>query len=162
MTPSWGRAYMVCKHSACSNWIYSDKLRPGTKCRKCGTWWPTYAKTTGKGKGYGKPANKANNGSRNWPEPPPGLSKLKPLKRTKVQQEATELLSTAWTSLSEDTQTKLQAIGIGPRKPEEPQLQEVLKSHMQSLPPQVQDLVNKLTTPEPEKLPPSSKAKSVS
>ena len=53
------------------------------------------------------------------------------------------------TGLSEDTQVKLQAIGIGPTKPEEPQLQEVLKSHMQSLPPQVQDLVAKLTTPEP-------------
>ena len=113
---------MVCKHTSCSNWIYTDKLRPGTKCSRCGTWWPTSTRTTGKGKGHGKPANKAEPGHRTWPDPPPGLSKLKPLKRSKVQQEATELLSTAWTSLSEDTQTKLQAIGIGPTKPEEPQL----------------------------------------
>ena len=125
-----------------------DKLRQGTKCRKCGAWWPTTDKTTGKGKGYGRPTNQAMT-YRTWPEPPPGLNKLKPLKRTKVQQEATELLSTASTSLSEDTQTKLQAIGIGPTKPDEPQLQEVLKNHMQSLPQQVQDIVTKLTTPEP-------------
>lgn len=59
------------------------------------------------------------------------------------------MLSTAWTSLTEETQAKLQAIGIGPTKPDEPQLQDVLKTHTQSLPPQVQDLVNKLATPEP-------------
>ena len=73
----------------------------------------------------------------------------RPLKITKVQQEATDLLSTAWTTLLEETQTKLQAIGIGPTKPETPELKDVLKSHMEALPQQVQELVTKLTTPEP-------------
>ena len=61
---------------------------------------------------------------------PPGLTKIKPLKRNKVQQEATELLATSWTTLPEETQVKLQALGIGPSKPEEPELNHLLKTHM--------------------------------
>lgn len=82
-----------------------------------------------------------------WLESPPGLSKMKPLKRSKVQQEATELLSTSWASLPEETQTKLQAFGIGPSKPEEPELKDLLKTHMDALPQQVQQTVSKLTAP---------------
>ena len=82
-------------------------------------------------------------------ETPPGLSKVRPMKISKVQQEATELLAAAWTTLPEDTQSKLQAIGIGPTKPEAPELKDVLKSHMEALPQPVQELVTKLTTPEP-------------
>ena len=29
----WGRNYMVCKSTKCSNWIWTDKVRAGTKCR---------------------------------------------------------------------------------------------------------------------------------
>ena len=52
----WGRCYMVCGHTICQNWIWEDKLRPGTKCRRCGTWWADIPSHTGKGKGYGRPA----------------------------------------------------------------------------------------------------------
>ena len=117
---------------------------------------------TGKGKGYGKPSGKLTKANRQWPEAPPGLPKVRPLKISKVQQEATDLLATTWTTLPEDTQTRLQALGIGPAKPDEPELKDVLKYHMEALPQQVQDLVNKLTTPEPcterERLRPNSKA----
>ena len=61
---------------------------------------------------------------------PPGLGKFKPLKRSKMRQEATELLSNSWSVLPEDTQAKLQALGIGPSKPEEPELTDTLKTHM--------------------------------
>ena len=44
---------------------------------------------------------------------------------------------------------KLQALGIGPTKPEEPELTDMLKNHMDALPPQVQQIVTKLTAPEP-------------
>lgn len=140
MTPSWCRAYTVCSKSSCHNWIWQDKLQPGTRCRRCGTWWPT--------------THTANQPTKPKPATSNGLNhhqafKVKPLKRSKVQQEATELLSTAWSSLSDDAQTKLQALGIGPTKPEEPELKDVLRSHMEALPQQVQDLVTKLTTPEP-------------
>ena len=111
--------------------------------------WMTPLTSTGKGKGYGKPTGKLTKAARQWPEAPPGLPKVRPLKISKMQQEATDLLATTWTTLTEDTQTRLQALGIGPQKPEEPELKDVLKSHMESLPQQVQDLVNKLTTPEP-------------
>ena len=91
----------------------------------------------------------ASHRPQNLPESPPHLPKVRPLKISKVQQEATELLSTAWTTLTEDTQAKLQANGIGPTKPEAPELKDVLKSHVEALPQPVQDLVTKLTTPEP-------------
>lgn len=111
--------------------------------------WPTTSTSTGKGKGYGKPSSKDTRGQPTLLEAPPGLSKVRPMKISKVQQEATDLLSTAWTTLPEETQSKLQAIGIGPTKPETPELKDVLKSHMEALPQQVQELVTKLTTPEP-------------
>ena len=110
--------------------------------------WPTTSTSTGKGKGYGKPSNRHTRGQPGL-QPPPGLAKVRPLKISKVQQEATELLSTTWTSLTEDIQSKLQAIGVGPSKPEAPELTDVLKTHMEALPQQVQELVTKLTTPEP-------------
>ena len=145
---TWCRAYTPCSKSSCTNWIWQDKMYPGTRCRKCGTMWPTTSTSTGKGKGYGKPSNRQPRGQPGL-QPPPGLAKVKPLKISKVQQEATELLSTTWTSLTEDIQSKLQAIGIGPSKPEAPELTDVLKTHMEALPQQVQELVTKLTTPEP-------------
>ena len=74
---------------------------------------------------------------------------MKPLKKTKVQQEATELLSNSWTSLPEETQTRLQALGIGPSKSEELELTDILKTHMDALPAQVQQIVTKLMAPEP-------------
>ena len=91
---------------------------------------------------------KPNQQPHTWLESPPGLSKVRPMKISKVQQEATDLLSAAWTTLTEETQTKLQAIGTGPTKPET-ELKDVLKSHMEALPQPVQELVTKLTTPEP-------------
>lgn len=104
------------------NWIWTEKLRPGTKCRKGGAWWPETKGNTGKGKGYGRPVPKQPQGTKQtWPEAPPGLTKFKPLKRTKVQQEA---------SILGDVQDRLQAIGIGPTKPEEPELTDLLKTHM--------------------------------
>ena len=139
---------MVCSQSTCSNWIWTDKLRSGTKCRRCGTWWPDTHTHTGKGKGYGRPANKRNS-HQQWLETPPGLTKIRPLKKTKVQQEATELLNGSWSTLPEEMQIKLQALGIGPTKPEEPELTDILKTHMDALPPQVQQIVTKLTAPEP-------------
>ena len=139
---------MTCSKPDCYNWIWTDKVRAGTKCRRCGTWWPDTTPRNGKGKGYGRPANK-HTPQPTWLDTPPGLTKIRPLKRTKVQQEATELLNSSWASLPEDTQNKLQALGIGPTKPEEPELTDLLKTHMDALPPQVQQIVTKLTAPEP-------------
>ena len=115
----WGRSYMIFKNTTGHNWIWEDNLRPGTKCRKCGRWSSSH---TSKGKGYGRPVTKLTTGSNNWLETPPGLAKLKPLKRTKVQQEATELKSTTWPTILEDIQGKLQALGLGPTKPDKPEL----------------------------------------
>ena len=162
---NWCRAYTPCSKQSCTNWIWQDKMYPGARCRKCSNMWPTTSTSTGKGKGFGKPNNRTTRGHQGL-DPPPGLGKVRPLKISKVQQEATELSSTTWTSFTEDIQSKLQAIGIGPSKPEAPELKDVLKTHMEALPQQVQELVTKLTTPEPNhalkgRLRPSSKEESL-
>ena len=99
MTPQWGRAFVVCTQGACANWIWTDKVRTGTKRRKCGAWWPETSSRDGKGKGYGRPTTKTMANQQRL-EAPPGLTKIKPLKRAKVQQEGTELLSTSRTTLA--------------------------------------------------------------
>ena len=37
---NWRRSYQVCGGSGCSNWIWSDKVREGYVCRRCGEKWP--------------------------------------------------------------------------------------------------------------------------
>ena len=139
---------MTCSKHGCNNWIWTDRVKTGTKCRRCGAWWPNPAAGAGKGKGYGRPASRTTP-NQQWLDTPPGLTKFRPLKKTKMQQEATDLLTNSWSVLPEDTQAKLQALGIGPSKPEEPELTDILKTHMDALPPQVQQIVAKLTAPEP-------------
>ena len=51
--------------------------------------------------------------------------------------------------MSNELQDKLQHLGIGPKKPPEPDPHEMLKTHMASLPAQVQEAVTRLTTPAP-------------
>ena len=160
MTPSktstWCRTCTVCSHSSCRNWIWQDKLQPGTRCRRCGTWWTTGAATTGKGKGQGH-GGRAPHTTRNttWPkkaltDSPPGLSRPKPLRKPKDQQTAAELLTATWDVIPEDIQHKLQAVGLGPQPPEEPALTDILKTHMSALPPEVQEVVIRLTEPLPQ------------
>ena len=151
MAPQRNHTYMVCSKSTrskstCGKWIWTDKVRSGAKCRKCGAWWPEPSRRNGKGKG---PRNRTM-ANQQWLEAPPGVPKINPpLKRTKVQQEATDLLSTSWTTWPEETQTKLQALGIGPTKPEEPELKDLLTNHIDALPQQVQEIVSKLMNAEP-------------
>ena len=118
----------------------------------CGTWWSVLKVTQGgtcKGKGQGRPSKTETSRQTTWLEAPPGLGKLKPLKKNKLQKEATELLEPVWSGMSSDLQDKLQHLGIGPKKPPEPDLHEMLKTHMASLPAQVQEAVTRLTTPAP-------------
>ena len=72
---------------------------------------------------------------------------MKPLKKNKLQKEATDLLEPVWSAISTDLQDKLQHLGIGPQKPPEPDLHEMLKTHMASLPTQAQEAVARLTAP---------------
>ena len=154
----WGRNYMVCHNQACTNWIWQDKLRPGTRCRKCGQWWDHYA-TTGKGKGQGHGQAKPLGHGKAWPkkspgtqllDSPPGLYRPRPLKQNKDQAAAAELLATTWEVIPEGIQAKLMALGFGPPPPEEPELTELLKTHMTALPQEVQAVVTKLTQPLPD------------
>ena len=136
----------------CTNWIWQEKLRPDTRCRMCGAWWPVLKINqggTGKGKGQGRPSKSETSRQTTWLDTPPGLSKLKPLKKNKLQKEATDLLEPVWSGMSSDLQDKLQHLGIGPKKPPEPDPHEMLKTHMASLPAQVQEAVTRLTTPAP-------------
>lgn len=91
---SLSRAYQVC---SCKNWIWSDRIKEGSSCRKCGTAWP---------KPFGgftswAPMHRTHSRwtrSRSSPSPPPGLSQAKPLKPSKIQREAAQVLAPAWES----------------------------------------------------------------
>ena len=95
----------------------------------------------------------------NWPkqnqtdellDKPPGLRKLKPLKKNTTQQTAVELLATTWEVIPNEIHCKLQALGYGPPQLEEPGLAEVLQTHLKDLPQAVKDVVNKLHQPIPD------------
>ena len=149
---SWCRGYVTCSQAQCANWIWQDRLRPDTRCPKCGTWWPrvpTNSGGAGKGKGQGRPTKTTTSWQTTWLDTPPGLGRTKPLKKTKIEKEAADLLEPVWSVISTDLQDKLQHLGIGPQKPPEPDLHEMLKTHMASLPAQVQEAVTRLTAPTP-------------
>ena len=128
------RTYTACGNTQCTNWIWSDK----------------------KGQGHGNRGKTFNNAK--WPkktyaeallDSPPGLQKLRPLKKGKNQQTAADLLATTWDVIPGEIQSKLQALEFGPPQPEEPGLAEVLQTRLNALPKAVQDVVNKLTQPIP-------------
>ena len=52
----------------------------------------------------------------------PGLAKLKPLRRPKDQQAASDLLASTWDVTPKSIRAKLQALGLGPKQPAEPEL----------------------------------------
>ena len=81
---------------------------------------------------------------------PPGLHKLKPLKKSMPNQSANELLTSTWDAFPPDVQTKLQNLGFGPPPPEEPRLEAILQTHLKELPQAVQDVVNKMQQPIPD------------
>ena len=150
---------MTCKNPSCSNWIWADKLRPDTRCRKCGQWWQQPS-SSGKGKGQGHGQAKAFGHGKTWPRKqaspqllntPPGLNRLWPLKQHKDQATAAELLASTWEVIPEPIQAKLTALGYGPLRQEEPELTELLKSHTTALPQEVQAVVTKLTQPHRER-----------
>ena len=159
MAPTtWCRSYTVCSAKQCTNWIWDDKKNPGTRCRRCGTWWHQGQAPTGKGKGQGHGPGKKSYSNTAWPrvstqdellEQPPGLHKLKPLKKNKNQQTAAELLATTWDVIPNEIQAKLAALGLGPPTPAEPGLTELLQTRLNALPQPVQDIVNKLSQPVP-------------
>ena len=141
----------------CTNWIWSDKLKPDTRCRKCGTWWPSSRAGIGKGKGQGRPANKTY-GNGNWPssqtsdilDKPPRLHRLKPPKKNTPNPTAVELLASTWEVIPNEIQSKLQTLGFGPPPQEEPGLEEILQTLLKELPQAVQDVVNKMQQPIPD------------
>ena len=59
-------------------------------------------------------------------------------------------MASTWEVIPEAIQAKLTALGYGPPPQEEPELTELLKSHMTALPQEVQDVVTKLTQPIPD------------
>ena len=128
MTPSssWCRSYTVCAHKRCANWIWADKLNPGARCRKCGTWWQQAHQPTGKGdtapeerfparpRGPKRPMLK-----RSWTHHL-AYKSLGRSRRARTSKRQADLLATTWDVIPGEIQSKLQALGFGPPQPEEP------------------------------------------
>ena len=95
--------------------------------------------------------NRQRKGTRTWQRQElHELNRFKPLKKTKNQQSAAELLATTWEVIPSEIQNKLAALGLGPPPQEEPGLAEILQTHLSALPQAVQDVVNKLNQPLPD------------
>ena len=143
----WCRAYQVCGGGGCFNWIWSDKVREGFVCRKCGEQWPRPPQ------GFSKapPSRSPQRGPRQQlpVTPPPGLNGKAP-KMTKLQKATAEALAPTWTSLDPALQQKLQALGISPPPPSPgPDLKDILMENLAQLPSNVREIVEKLTKPSP-------------
>ena len=144
---SFCRTYQVCGGASCFNWIWADKIREGYVCRRCGETWARPPQ------GYSQaPPSRSpkRTGRQQLPvKPPPGLGN-KPHKVTRIQKATAEVLAPAWSSLDQALQQKLQDLGIQPPPPNPgPDLKDVLVENMAQLPPQVRELVEKLTKPSP-------------
>ena len=91
------RPYQVCGGDHCFNWIWSDKIREGYVCRRCGEAWPCPPQ------GYSQaPPSRSpkRSGRQQMPvKPPPGLGN-KPYKLTKIQKATAEALAPSWSSLT--------------------------------------------------------------
>ena len=146
---TWTRSYQCCSKPGCSNWIWEDRIKATYTCRLCGTPWkkPLQGYATGgerTSKGWNQPKPRTVS-------PPPGLSTGRPPRPSKLQKTAAEILAPAWSSLDETLKLKLTEVGINPTpKVSEPDLTDVLKENLASLPAPVKELVEKITKPQPE------------
>ena len=146
---TWMRAYQCCGKAGCHNWIWEDRIQANYTCRLCGTPWKKpqqgYAQARdGRSSSWSKPRPRRVS-------PPPGLSTQRPPRSPKLQKTASEILAPAWNSLDEALRTKLTQVGINPtQKVVEPDLTDVLKENLASLPAPVKELVEKITKPQPE------------
>lgn len=115
-------------------------------CRRCGVQWPRPPQ----GFSTTPSSRSPKRSGRQMPlTPPPGLGQ-KPHKMTKIQKATAEALGPGWTTLDSALQQRLQDLGIQPPPPSPgPDLKDVLLENMAQLPPQVKELVEKLTKPSP-------------
>ena len=99
---SYCRACTVCGGDRCSNWIWSDKIREGYLCRRCGEKWSRPPQGFSKAPTSRSPKR---TGRQQMPvKPPPGLG-TKPYKVTKIQKATAEVLAPAWSSLDQGPTT---------------------------------------------------------
>ena len=146
---TWTRSYQCCSKASCSNWIWEDRIQANYTCRLCGTPWKKPLQ------GFAKAGDRRSSG---WTKPktrqvtpPPGLPSSRPPRPSKLQKRASEILAPAWDSLDETLKVKLTEVGINPSpKVTEPDLTDVLKENLASLPAPVKELVEKITKPQPE------------
>ena len=137
----------MCSTTSCHNWIWEDKIQVRYTCRHCRAAWqqPLHGYVT-KAQTYRWQTRKTRSLT-----PPPGLAHNRPPKPSKLQKNAAEILAPAWESMDDNMKAKLTELGINPvPKPSEPDLTDVLKENLTSLPAPVKELVERITKPQLE------------
>lgn len=156
------RQYLVCK-SCHQSWIWQNRVitHPGLTCKHCGHPWQERSLADLKSHRRMTQWAKWNFSStgHQWPhrsykqtflEPPPGLAGGHRPKKTKVKQSALQrAVQEHWEALPQALKTQCEAIGLQANAlPAPPDLPTLIKEHLQSLPSDLKEAVEKLVEPD--------------
>ena len=155
-------AYLVCK-SCHQSWIWQTRViaQPGLTCKQGGHPWQDRSLADLKSHRRTTQWAKWNfhNTGHQWPtrtykqaflEPPPGLTGGGRSKKTKVKQSGLQkAVQEHWDSLPQALKTQCEALGLQASAPPAPaDLPTLIKEHLQSLPSDLKEAVEKLVEPD--------------
>ena len=154
--------YLVCK-SCHQSWIWQTRViaQPGLTCKQCGHPWQE--RSLADLKNHRRTTQWAkwnfNSTGHQWPhrtykqaflDPPPGLSGGGRPKKTKVKQSVLQkAIQEHWEMLPTSLKTQCEAMGLQASAPPAPaDLPTLIKEHLQSLPSDLKEAVEKLVEPD--------------
>ena len=168
---SMRRNYLVCKGCG-QSWLWEDRLvqKPHMACNVCGHQWKQHPLPDLRKRRVEWASWNFNKKGEQWPKrsykevlvtPPPGLHGGKGPKKPKGRVKGIEKkLQEHWTSIPEALKTQLEAMGIQAAAPAPPpDLPTLIKEHLQSLPAELKEAVEKIVEPPKSETPLNQKVK---
>ena len=165
------RNYLVCQGCG-QSWLWEDRLlqKPNMKCNLCGQQWKQRQLPDLRKRRVQWASWNFTNKAEQWPKrslkevlvsPPPGLYGGKPPKKNKGKVKGIEKkLQEHWTSIPEALRSQLEALGIKAAEPAPPpDLPTLIKEHLQSLPTDLKEAVEKIVEPQKSEPPLNQKVK---
>ena len=165
------RSYLVC--SCCGqSWLWEDRLvqKPQMACNICGQQWKKSSVPDLRTRKVEWASWNFEKRGAQWPKrsykealvtPAPGLSGGKGPKKNKVKVRGIEKkLQEHWSSIPDTLKTQLEAMGVQAAAPAPPpDLPTLIKEHLQSLPAELKEAVEKIVEPQKVETPLNQKVK---
>ena len=151
------RSYAVCQ-GCHQSWIWEDRLvhRPGLACNRCGRKWKAAMAPDLRRRRVEWASWNFQQQGQQWPKkshkeafisPPPGLHAGRP-KKQKKNKDIEKKLQEHWTTIPDALRSQLEAMGVkGSEPPPPPDLPTLIKEHLQSLPVEFKEEVEKIIEP---------------